>query len=330
MSTWAPNAQAQEDPVITETDNTFVKKLRRNSPRPKFFEFKYEGVEDFGVTAQSDETGRSSSNVDLNKRVSFKLRAPILLKPKFSLLTGISFKKESFEFENTIPENSPFFNEFNRRSLSKVGLSFILKKNITDDKFYYAFLSGSLNSDDISFSDFTDKLKTSIVFIYVKNITAITQIGYGGGFGYIFGGPSYFPVFIYNSTFSARWNIEMMLPKSIALRFTPKPETYLLLMTDVTGASYFIKNQPIEGYEKLTFQRSTLEAKVIFEREIYDFIWFGVSAGLNIPLNLYLSEPGASRKDGLVVLDGEISPILSFSIFLVVPKKIHYKNAKGR
>jgi len=121
-----------------------------------------------------------------------------------------------------------------------------------------------------------------------------------------------------------------MLPKSIAIRYTPKPEAYLLLMTEVTGASYFIKNQPIDGYGKLTFQRSTLEAKLIFEREIYDFIWFGLSAGYNIPLNLYLSEPRASRKDGLIILDAEISPIFSFSLFLVVPKKIHYKDAKDR
>ena len=121
-----------------------------------------------------------------------------------------------------------------------------------------------------------------------------------------------------------------MLPKSITMRYSPMAETYLLFKLDVNGASYFIKNQPIGGFDKLTFQRSTVDVGVHLEREIYDFLWLGLSAGYNIPINLYLSEPRKSKKNGIAILDAEPSPLLSFSIFLVVPKKIYYKRGKHR
>jgi hypothetical protein len=320
----------QDDPVIAESENTFVKELRRNEPRPKFFEFKYAGVENFDVRTSSEEFPDSRSTVDLNKRISLKLRAPLLLKPKFNLLLGIHIKREFFEFQDTQPAGSPFFSDFSRQFLSNAGMSLILKKNITEDKFYYAFWNGSLNSDELGFSDFRDKLKTSVVFIYVKNINAITQIGYGGGFGYIFGGASVFPVFIYNKTFTEKWNLEMMLPKSLTMRYSPMPETYVMFKVDVDGASYFIKNQPIEGYNKLNFQRSAVNAGIYLEREIYDFIWFGVSAGYNFPINIYLSEPRKPRREGIVILEADPAPMLSFSLFVVVPKKIYYKRGKQR
>ena len=324
------SAYGQEDPVLSESDNKFVNELRRNEPRPKFFEFNYAGVENYNVTTSSEEFENAESEVDLNKRISFKLRAPLLLKERLTVLTGFQLRKEFFEFINTNPDDSRFFNDFSRRFLSSAGMSIIVKKDITEDKAYYIYWNGSLNSDEVSFNQFSDQLKTNVVFISVENINAVTQIGYGGGFGYIFGGASVFPVLIYNRTFSRSWSLETMLPKSVSMRFHPNPETNVSLKADVTGASYFIKDQPIDGYEKLTFQRSDLNLGVHLEREIYDFLWFGLSAGYNVPLNLYLSEPRKSRKEGLVVLNAEPAPILSFSVFLVVPKKIYYKKGKKR
>ena len=121
-----------------------------------------------------------------------------------------------------------------------------------------------------------------------------------------------------------------MFPKILSMRFHPNPETNLTFKSDISGASYYIMDQPIDGYEHLTFQRSDLNLGLHFEREIYDFLWFGLSAGYNVPINLFLSEPRKSRKEGLVILNADAAPILSFSLFLVVPKKIYYKRGKRR
>ncbi len=324
------NGFSQEDPVIAESDNKFVKKLRRNEPRPKFFILEYTFLKDVHVSATSPEFGESSSNIRINERYSLKLRAPIQLKPNYTLLGGFNFKKELFDFENSQGDKSDYYNDLDRRVLSSVGVSLFFKKDINEKKFMYAFWNGTLNSDNISFSEFIDQLKTTIVYTIVKNVSPVTQIGYGGAFGYIFGGPSVFPVFIYNQTFSEKLNVEMMLPKSAKLRYTFSPEMYLMLITEINGASYFLKDATVEGYNRVTLQRSAFTVKASFEREIFDWIWFGVTTGYNLPINLYVSEPGKSRKDAIITLDADPSFIFEFSIFAVVPKSIYYKKAKVR
>ena len=321
---------SQEDPLITESDNKFVKKLRRKVPRPKFFILEYIFLKDVHVNATSPELGESSSNIRINERYALKLRAPIILKPKYTFLGGFNLKKELFDFENSQGVESAYYNVLDRRILSSVGVSLILKKDISEKKFMYAFWNGTLNSDNISFSEIVNQLKTTIVFSFVKNVNPVTQIGYGGAFGYIFGGPSVFPVFIYNQTYSEMLNVEMMLPKSAKLRYTFSPEMYLMLIAEVNGASYFLKDATVEGINRVTFQRSAFTVKTSFEREIYDWIWFGVTAGYNLPINLYVAEPRKRRKDAIITLDADPSFIFEFSIFAVVPKNIFYKKAKSR
>ncbi len=324
------NGFSQEDPVIAESDNKFVKKLRRKEPRPKFFILEYTFLKDVYVSATSTELGESSSNIRINERFALKLRAPILLKPNFTLVGGFNLKKELFDFENAQGVESAYYNVLDRRFLSSAGVSLSFKKDISEKKFMYAFWNGTLNSDNISFSEIVNQLRTTIVYIIVKNVNPVTQIGYGGAFAYIFGGPLVFPVFIYNQTYSEKLNVEMMLPKSAKLRYTFSPEMYLMLITEVNGASYYLKDATVEGFSRVTFQRSAFTINTSFEREIYDWLWFGVTTGYNLPINLYISEPRKSRRDAIINLDAEPSFIFEFSIFAVVPKKIFYKKAKAR
>ncbi len=324
------NGFGREDPVIAESDNKFVKKLRRKEPRPKFFIMEYTFLKDVGVRATSEELGESSSNIRINERYGLKLRVPIHLKSNYTLLGGFNLKKELFDFEDVQGIESNYYNDLDRRFLSSVGVSLFFKKDISEKKLIYAFWNGSLNSDNISFSEIIDQLKTTIVFIFVKNVSPVTQIGYGGAFGYIFGGPSVFPVFIYNQTFSEKLNVEMMLPKSAKLRYTFSQKMYLMLTTEVNGASYFLKEITLEGLDRVTFQRSAFTVKTSFEREIFDWIWFGVSAGYNLPLNLYVSEPRKKRRDAIINFKADPSFIFQFSLFAVVPKSLYYKKAKDR
>ena len=139
MPSFFISAYCQDDPVLSESDNKFVKELRRNEPRPKFFEFSYSGVENYEVSTSSEEFENAESEVDLNKRISFKLRAPLILKERLTVLTGFQLRKEFFEFINTQPEDSRFFNDFSRRFLSSAGMSLILKKEVSEMKSYYIY-----------------------------------------------------------------------------------------------------------------------------------------------------------------------------------------------
>lgn len=320
----------QEDPVIQETENTFVKQLRRKEPRPKFLILDYTFLRDVYVTGKSRDNEVATADLISNERFGMKLRFPIVMKSKLTLLGGINIKKEFFDFDIPVEDQSGYYSELDRRFLNILGFSVIMKKPRTDKKFTYAFLNGSLNSNDISLTEIIDQLKITLAYVIVIDKSPITQIGYGGAFGYIFGGPAFYPVFIYNHTFTDRLGLEMMLPKSAKLRYTFSPEMHLLFTTEVNGASYYVRDVSIAGFTDVTFQRSAIGINLTFEREIYDWLWFGITGGYNIPINLYLSEPRKRRKDALVLFEAQSSPIVNFSIFAVVPKKIFYKKAKDR
>lgn len=319
---------AQEDVLLTESDNTFVQKLRESEPRPKFFELNYSFVRDVSISSKSDIFDRNQNEIEFNPRFELKLKAPIILKENLSIIGGFVWKQEFFDFENTSPEAERYYENLDRRNLQNIGLRLYVKKNLSDDKFIFAYWNGNLNSDDVSLSDFIDQLRTNVSVIFVKKVNELTQIGYGGAFGYTFGGANIFPVFMYTQTFSKNFNIEMLLPKSIKLRYTSSAMMHYYMISEINGASYFLREPTVEGFEKVTFQRSAVNLKFRLEREIYDWLWFGLEAGYNIPINLFISEPRKNRKDAIITFSASATPIFGFSLFAVVPKKIHYKKAK--
>ena len=318
---------AQEDPVIAESGDTFVRKLRRDEPRPKFFDFTYGILKDVKVESRSGEFGNSMTTINANERFSMDVRFPVSLKPGRSIIGAFGYKQENFNFVNT-SEKKDYITTLDQRNLDNVGIKLYYKKELKNDRFLYAFWNANLNSDDVTFTDFFDQFRTNIAIVRIRNTNELTQLGYGLGFGYVFGGASIFPIFVYNQTYSEKWNLEMMLPKSLKLRYTFRPEMYLYLISEIDGASYFLSQQTIQGYDKLSFQRSAVSITLKLERELYDWLWFGIEGGYNIPINLFISEPGEKRSNSIVTFYASGSTIFKFSVFMVVPKKTLYKNAK--
>jgi|GEM_PF-4763514 len=321
---------SQSDPIIAKSDDKLVKIFRRKEPRPKILEFDYTYLPDVHVDGTSETLGNSSADIKSNIRASLKVKIPFILKPNFKLLGGYNFSTEIFTFRDAQGMHASYYNDLNGRSLTSTSVSMFMKKNFTKDKFLYGFLNAGLHSDKIAFSETTDQFKSNIAFIYVKNTSPISQMGYGGGFGYIFGGPIIFPIMIINRTFSEHWNLEALLPQAINFRYTFSDEMYLIFINEINGGSYFLRNPTVEGFDRVTLQRSAFIPRLRFEREIYDFIWFGLDFGYNVPINLYLGEPRKSKSDAVVMFDNSPSFIFNFSFFLVVPKKILYKASKPR
>ena len=318
----------QESPIISKSENTFVNKLRESEPRPKFLELNYSFVRNVDISSKSDIFSRDENQIEFNPRFEFKLKAPIILKPDLKFVGGVKIRNEFFDFRNSNPEVQEHYENLDRRGLQSYGLSLFLKKDLQNDRFIFAFWNGNLNADDVSLSDFIDQFRTNVAFLWGKNKNELTQIGYGAAFGYTFGGASIYPVFLYNQTFSNRFHVEMLLPKSASLRYTPNALNHYYFISEINGASYFLREPTVEGFDKVTFQRSAVNVKFRYEREIYDWLWFGLEAGYNIPINLFISEPRKQRRDALITFSAAATPIFGFSLFAVVPKKVLYKKPK--
>jgi len=75
-----------------------------------------------------------------------------------------------------------------------------------------------LNSDHIHW-DFGEEANYSLDFMYRKKISRGRTIGGGFTVGYNIGRPYFYPVFIYEKSFSERLKMSLKLPKLASLKY---------------------------------------------------------------------------------------------------------------
>ena len=186
-------------------------------------------------------------------------------------------------------------------------------------------LRGSLNGDygrDISPAK--DYLKFSITPLYGWKKNSKLSYGVGLSYGYTFGRAIIIPIFAYNRTFNEHLGLEATLPASIRLRWNISERDLLYLTAKVGGSSYrirFADNSVFGEYETLELQRSEVKLFLNYDREIYDFIWFGVSAGMRQNVNFRLREDPTRRATTLVEGKLNAAPFVNVGLFLVPPRK---------
>ena len=221
------------------------------------------------------------------------------------------------------------FEKFEDRGLKKAGAELIIKKNLSNGKFIFAYFNGSLNSDKLQFSKFFDQLRSSLAVVYAKNPNVNKQVGIGLSFSYTFGQPTIFPLALYNNDFSLHWGLKIMVPKSIQLRYSPNEKVHLYYGAGLVGSSFNLQNKVVTGFDELEFGRTALRTGFNLEREIHDWLWVGVEVGYNIPLRLFITQPGGNASNALVDLKLDNSIYTNFSIFIVPPRKLLNKAKSG-
>ena len=321
--------RAQADEKLSIKSTSPIKAAAdRYKPRPKFIVFEVESIGKFNVNALSDLAGNASARVRENLVRQVKVKFPIILKEGLNVIGGVDYRHEQFKFDMASEPDYPLFQRFEDKALKRISTNFYLKKTLKNKRFVFAYLNNSLNSDVPQFNNFEDQLKASVTFVYGKQANPNKQIGYGVSFGYDLGQPSVFPLFIYNHDFSLHWGVQLLLPKSAQLRYSPSNAMHFYAITELKGASYHIQGNVLTGFDQLEFRRSSVRFNLRVEHEIYDWLWFGVTAGYRVPINIFLSEPRKNRRDSLVEVDAQSIQYYNFSIFIVPPTKL-YNRAKG-
>lgn len=320
---------AQDEEKLTiERTSPLIQASERFKPRPKFIEFNYETFDGFAVKATSGAIGDARARIRQNLVRTAKFKFPIILKKHLNLIGGFGYQHEQFKFTNITEPGYPLFVAFEDKPLKKISSSFYLRRNLKNKKFLFLFLNNSLNGDAAPFVNFFDQLKSSIAVIYGKQKNPNKQVGYGLSFGYDLGQPSIFPLFIFNNDLSLHWGVELILPKSAKLRYSPSNKIHFYAVAELQGASYHIQNLSLAGGNKFEFRRSSARLNLKIEREIHDWLWLGITAGYRMPLSIFVSEPGEGRKNSLIKVDAKNAAYYQFSIFMVPPAKL-YKKAKG-
>ncbi|GAB2963686.1 hypothetical protein GCM10027048_36010 [Hymenobacter coalescens] len=280
---------------------------------------------------------KAQTTVTKNARSFIKAYAPLVNHPHLKLILGLNYDREEFQFEN--PNASSFYRNLEDKGLKVLGAQLAAIRPVDEVHWYIARVKGELNGDYTSSElNVQDYLKVSSEFIYGWKRNPNFAWGIGAQLGYTFGRQSIYPVVLYNRTWNRYWGVEALFPARVTVRYNLTQNTLLYAGYTVDGMNYNIKlREPTEtGLRTLILRQTELKPRIRLEREIYDFLWFGLEGGYryNAAFNA-LDEEGNQgfsllrRSPRPRIIDNTMGGAMyaSLELFLVPPRKFLNKTA---
>lgn len=315
-----------QESIIICTDSTFCVPSVHGMPRSKGFSIQQERVLNYRITSDGSDGGLSSSEdeVELNRRWEVKLRFPVLLKPNLKLAVGLEYFHEEYRFEGLPNNDFPFYQSLENKDLRSIGASAYLVKPWLGKRYFIMRVGVNLNGDENFGGMFnSDFLKVSVAPLLGWKHSPFTSFAVGLAYSYDFGRQSIYPIFSYNHTFNSRWGVESILPLNVKLRHTKNDKNIFYATTELNGASYNVTlNGPeFENRQGLILRKSEIRFLLKYEREIHDWLWFGLEAGLRSNIEFSLRESNERNAVRLIENEFNSALVLNASIFIVPPRK---------
>lgn len=307
------------------TDSTYCVPAIIGLPRSKGIELKQERVFNYGIQSSANDSSFTGNNatINRNRRWTFRARFPILLKPNFKLAGGISYDVEEFTFRGIEDIDHPFYTGIEDKNLKSLGAALYAVKPFLGNKFLMGRASAKANGDFVDFEDnASDYMKYSATLMCGVKLAPHKNIAVGATINYTFGRRVVFPVLAYNHTFNSKWGIESLLPIFMRVRYRPNDHNQFYLKSELAGANYNLRLNGDEGNVTYYLQKAELRLLLSYEREIHDWLWFGVEAGARRNLDFDLSNE-FNRPRPTVILENNLNDafVANFSIFIVPPQK---------
>jgi hypothetical protein len=315
-------AQVRE---AAESDTSFCVPTIIGMPRTKGIILRQEYLMDYGIRSIAKDGTVANGEISTSSRFEFKLRMPVISSPGFALSAGFHYSRENYRFED--PEapgvEIPLFRSMEEKSLHTIGGAIYVAKPLRGNKYILLRVSGDLNGD----YHMNGYSKTSFLQFNVAPLFGWKRhekLSYAVGFTYgnIFGRHFISPVFSYHHTFNRHWGVEALLPSKVKLRYTLNEHTLLYASTELNGARYRVNfGNALLPQQDLFMQRAAVRYLVTFEREIHDWLWFSLEAGMQSNINFTLSDQIGPTRKALINNQLNHATFAGFSLFAVPPRK---------
>jgi len=309
-----------------DKENTFCDPGISGQPRPKFLEITRGTSSSFPVQNISQIDGIQNGNAQVvdNSTLEIKVKAPVLLKPGFKVFTGVKYFKEDFEFNSIDNPSDLYFRQLHRKSLRSVRGSIYGIKSFRGNTYLATRVSASLNGDKEREDEINDQdyLNFSVAALFGWKKSESFVFGVGLAYTNMFGVNRVYPVVGIEKAFNQQWGFEALLPKTASIRYTSRDSKNNFYGTlNLDGGTYRVRFDDLFPSHDLILQRNEVQLKLNYEREIYDWIWFGIEAGVRKYIGADLAFPGDEQS---VIYETQFgtNAFANFSIFLVPPRKL--------
>ncbi|GAA4306280.1 DUF6268 family outer membrane beta-barrel protein [Nibribacter koreensis] len=320
LSDSAKTARAQEDPK--ELANPSVVGMGRS----KGLVVRYEMLPRFGLHSEGkrEDIGNAEADVRRNNKFEIKAYAPVINRPHFKMVVGVSYFLEEFNFKQPEGLEYPLYKQLQDKDLRSLDGQVIMLKPFNEKNYLLLRVKGELNGDYGKYSNisFDKYLRTSVEAIFGWKKSPLFSYGFGAQFGYTFGRRSIYPAVLYNRTFNDRWGIESIFPANLTVRRNLSEKSLLFAGYKVEGASYNVTvSPPFMNNETVELRKSEIRARLRWEREIYDFIWFGVEGGYRYNHRFNVHNGNDPNSDPIIETHIKDAGFVQFDLFLVPPKR---------
>jgi hypothetical protein len=256
-----------------------------------------------------------------------KLRGPVVNKEHFKLIVGLQYAQQEFAFKNPSLLTNTFYQSLQDKPLRSAGLSVYSIKSFIGNKYLIGRATLRLNGD-FGNGDLRAHLKSSFSVLYGIKHHARRSWGFGASYSNTFGRSSIYPLVFLNYKFKPKWAVQLLLPVSAQLVFTPNDKNVFYFSNKLEGDNYNLEFETLKP-TTLYLEKADVKSFLTYEREVYDFFWIGVSGGMRFNLSfdvsdsdLYFDRPVIAANRDHIVISNEvgISPFFRVGIFLVPPR----------
>lgn len=243
--------------------------------------------------------------------------APVVSRSNFILNLGLTYWNSSYRIADALEWESGLARNLEQNGIRSTGLNATAFKPLDDKHFVIAQINADLNGDYRRSGDISGRNMTySATAIYGWKKNDNLMWGLGVSRTYRAGALLYVPVLLYNRTFNQQWGLEVLLPARANLRRNFGTKALLLIGYELEGNAYYLSQSD------LYLRRGELKPRITFERQIKDFVWLSVQAGLryNWRFDAYRNQNPQDRDEKSIVGNQLGNPLyFSVSLNLVSP-----------
>ncbi|WP_210463242.1 DUF6268 family outer membrane beta-barrel protein [Rufibacter roseolus] len=319
------------DSLRAAQDTTDEKELANPSVvgmgKSKGIIIRYERLPRFGMHSRGQQSTVEDARADVLKsnRFEFKAYAPLVNNPHFKLVLGGSYFLEEFNYKEPETQQYPLYQRLEDKNLRSLDGQLVMLKPLNYKNYIIFRVKGELNGDYGKHDNvsFTRYLRTSMEAIYGWKKSRYLSYGLGVQLGYAFGRQTIYPAFLYNRTFNDKWGVEALFPANVTFRRNFSEKSLLYLGYRIDGSTYNINinTEPFNQYETVELRKSEIKARLRWDREIYDFIWFGLETGYRYNHKFDLYDGRARTANPLIETHIKDAVFFNVELFLVPPRR---------
>lgn len=296
--------------------------------RSKGVVVRYETLPRFSLRSAGKTTDVADAKVNVlrSNQFEFKAYVPVLNKPRLKLIVGGGYMLEEFNFKDPDQIKYPLHRALEDKDLRSLSGQILFLRPINHTNYFLVRVKGELNGDygKTDYIGLTKYMRTSMEAIYGWKKSPFLSYGVGVQLGYAFGRQTIYPALMYNRTFNDRWGVEAIFPAHVMLRRNLSDKSYLYMGYKIEGNTYSIsmeEDPALSKFETIELRKSEIRGRFRWDREIYDFLWFGLESGYRYTHKFDVYDGNNRKANPIITNQVKDAVYFNVELFLVPPRR---------